>query len=467
LKDFASKHGAEYSEDSIGNAKLFKRSSSASSSNNTVVLQGHIDMVTEANKDKKHNFETDPITLQRVTIENEEWIKADGTTLGADNAVGVSMGLSLISNPPDNIKLPNIEVLCTIDEEVGMTGAMYLDSDFLTGKILLNLDSEEDGIFTISCAGGQDLTGYYTIEKIESQIASSDAQFSKLLLTGLSGGHSGVQIHEPRANAIKLVSDLLKTILLAEKSQNKKFIEIREFRAGSKLNAIPREAEVSVIVNKSNSDELQKIIDNWASVVDQQWKFDTVKIVLSSDEAPAQTNVWSTDFASRFTNILLGIPHGVISMNPDIPRLVQTSTNLALVSYKDDNEIFIGTSQRSSNNSAVGTTGNIVRAVMELGNAKECIVTDPYPAWQPCMDSPILQIASSVFERIHGKKPKIEAIHAGLECGLLGERVPGLDMISFGPTIVGAHSPDERIRVASVQYNYDLLLHILTELASN
>lgn len=464
LKDFAQQHNAQYSEDSVGNCKLFKQSPHGIV-NKTIALQGHIDMVTEKNKDKVHDFETDPITLQRILIDDQVWIKADGTTLGADNAIGVSIGLSLISNPPpaDKFKLPNLEVLCTIDEEVGMTGAMGIDSDFLQSKILLNLDSEEDGTFTVGCAGGQDTTGYFTIEKVQSQIPKSDAKYVKLLLGGLSGGHSGVQIHEPRANAMKLIADLLRLIQRTEQSDNVKLAELRALRGGSKLNAIPREAEADLIVNQAQLETLNQLIENWRSVVDAQWKYDHVKVSISDDNE-GDSLVWSSDFSSRFINALLGMPHGIISMNPDIAHLVQTSTNLALVSSISDSEIIIGTSQRSSTNSAVGTTGHFVEAVMNLAGAKKVEVTDPYPAWAPNVDSPTLKVAASVYERLYNAKPKIEAIHAGLETGLLGERIAGLDMISYGPTILGAHSPDERANVKDVEKCYELTLHILNEL---
>jgi dipeptidase D len=462
LKKFAQKHSAIYSEDSIGNCRLFK-SSPHGLTNKCIALQGHIDMVTEKNKDKVHDFERDPIVLHRTMIDDVLWIKADDTTLGADNAIGVSIALSLISDPPpaDKFNLPNLEVLCTIDEEVGMTGAMHIDPDFLQSKILLNLDSEEDGTFTVGCAGGQDTTGYFAVEYVETQILKP--KHVKLFLGGLSGGHSGVQIHEPRANALKLIADLLKQILEKERKSNLKLVELRSLRGGSKLNAIPREAEADLIVNTEALDILQQLIHDWRLIVDSQWKFDNVKVEITDGDSNS-LKVWSSSFSYRFINALLGIPHGAITFNPDIPHLVQSSTNLALVSMKDENEIIIGTSQRSSINSAIATTGNFVEAVMELAGAQRIEVTDPYPAWTPNLDSPTLKIATAVYEKLYNKKPKVEAIHAGLETGFLGERIPGLDMISYGPTIRDAHSPQERVNVKDVEKCYQLTLHILDAL---
>ncbi len=474
LQQFAKEHGAEYSEDAIGNCKLTKLSPTGPT-DVWVCTQGHIDMVTEKNKDKVHDFDNDPITLERVfKNENELWIKASGTTLGADNGIGVCIGLSLISHPPSGYTLPNLEVLCTIDEEAGMTGALNIDRDFLRSRILLNLDSEEDGTFTVGCAGGQDTVATFDVETVSSTLAAThgDAALNvKVSLGGLTGGHSGVQIHEPRANAMKLLADLIKGVFLAhEKKTGAQLIELRGLRGGSKMNAIPRESEVDLVVaNEQALNELKQLTEQWIAVSHGQWKYDKVKISfdVEAEKPSASTQVWSSAFATRFVNTLLGMPHGIISMEPDIAHVVQSSTNLALVSGTDQpNEILIGTSQRSSNNSSIPTVAAFVKGVMELAGAKKIHSTSPYPAWAPNVNSPTLKIASGVYERLYKEKPKIEIIHAGLECGVLGERINGLDMISYGPTITGAHSPDEACCVKDVAKSYELTLHILNELAT-
>ena len=234
------------------------------------------------------------------------------------------------------------------------------------------------------------------------------------------------------------------------------------------MNAIPREAEVDLIVaNEQALDSLKRMSERWVAVSHEQWKYDKVKISFEDDSSNKSDKVWSSAFSARFINALLAMPHGVISMNPDIPHLVQTSTNLALVtSTEQPGEIMIGTSQRSSTNSSVGTVGAFVRAVMELAGARAIEVHDPYPAWAPNVESPTLKVATAVYERLYNHKPKVEAIHAGLETGLLGERIAGLDMISYGPTITGAHSPDEACNVKDVAKCYELTLHLLNELAT-
>ncbi len=450
LKTLAKELNIKFKEDKVGNLVFYIPATKGYENSQTVVLQGHVDMVCEKNKDTKHDFENDPIKV----IREDGWITADGTTLGSDNGIGVAAGLA-VATDKDVVHGP-IEVLLTVDEETGLTGATNLEPGFISGKTLLNLDSEEDGAFYVGCSGGVDTLADFTIEW---EKAKSDFTPFEVVVTGLKGGHSGLDIKAGRGNAIKILGRVLKEIDGFDYS-------ISRLEGGSLRNAIPREAEAVILINEKDEkeisnkiSELQKKLLNEFKTSDGGLKIEFKKSNYKSDKTFTKT------FTKKIINTLLALPHGVITMSQDIPDLVETSTNVATVKLNGDNLSF-GTSQRSSIDSAKKNIANNVKAVFELAGAK-ISATDGYPGWKPDMDSAILKTSKKVFKELFNKEPEIKAIHAGLECGILGDKNPGLDMISFGPTIEGAHSPNERINIKTVEKFYDLLKGILKELANH
>ncbi len=447
VKEFAKKNNFNFREDKVGNVVIEIPATKGKEKSPTIVLQGHVDMVCEMNKGTKHDFDNDPIKL----INTGEWITADGTTLGADNGIGVAAGMA-IALDHSSVHGP-LELLCTIDEETGMTGVNELQPKFISGKTLLNMDSEEDGAFYVGCSGGQDTAGTYEIEYTR---AKRGTVAYEVMVTGLKGGHSGLDAHKQRANGIKLLAQLLNRFDFP--------YQVARIAGGSLRNAIPREAEVVILIKPEDIKKVRKVVKEF--IKDSLTEFKTVdgeltvKVKKMKDKF---TKVLKKEFSDNINNTLLALPHGVMAMSPDIPELVETSTNLATLKM-DDKKIVVGTSQRSSIESAKVNIANMVKAVFNLSGAK---VTegDGYPGWQPNMESNLLKISQKVYTKMFGQQPEIKAIHAGLETGLLGSKYPGIDMISFGPTIQGAHSPDEKVNIAAVEKFYELLKGILKELA--
>jgi len=417
----------------------------------TVILQSHVDMVCEKNKNTEHDFLNDPIVLVR----DGEWIKAEGTTLGADNGIGAAAALAIATD--DDFDHGPIELLFTVDEETGLTGANNLKKGFVTGNILLNLDTEEDGAFYVGCAGGMDTAGEYRIEY--DKIPGGYQPFV-IAISGLLGGHSGINIADGRANAIKLLAILLNRLSPLDP-------KIGFISGGSKRNAIPREAEAVVFINEASESKAREIINEYSleSLIEFSKTEKNSKITFEKKDSsdPEISRVYSDSFSEKIVNVLLAMPHGVVSMSREIPGLVETSTNLATVVTEDD-ELKIGTSQRSSIESSKRNIASQVRAVFELSSA-ETKVGDGYPGWQPDMDSKVLKISKKVFSDLFSRDAEIKAVHAGLECGILAAKYPGMDMVSFGPTIEGAHSPDERVKIPDVEKFYRLLKSIIAELA--
>ncbi len=447
IKKFAQEKNLAFKEDQLGNIVVKADASPGYQQAPTVVLQGHIDMVCEKNKETVHDFENDPIKLLR----DGDWIKADGTTLGADNGLGVAAALT-VALDKDAVHGP-LEILCTIDEETGMTGVNGLQPGFITGKTLLNLDSEEDGAFYVGCSGGQDTEGIF---KLKWKSPKKKSVPYELTITGLKGGHSGLDINSGRANAIKLLGFLLNRL------SGVKFA-ISEISGGSLRNAIPREAEVTLLINPKNESKVKEIIDNFVADTLKEYKLNDGGLLVDFKKKDGNPEkVFRKKFTKRLIKILLAMPNGVIAMSPSIKGLVETSTNLATIKM-DNEKLIIGTSQRSSIESAKDNISDSVAAILKLGKGK-VNVGSSYPGWQPNMDSKLLKISKEVFSNLFGKEPEIKAIHAGLETGLLGSKYPGLDMISFGPTIQGAHSPDERVNIKDVEKFYNLLKGILAKL---
>ena len=447
-RKFAKERGLEFNEDKAGNIVIKVPATRGYENAPTVVLQGHVDMVCEKNKDTKHDFEKDPITLVR----DDEWMGANGTTLGADNGIGVAAGMAVVDDK-DAVHGP-LEILCTVDEETGLTGVNALEPGFITGKYLLNMDSEEDGVFYVGCAGGKDTTGIFKGSKIEPK--KSLTQYS-LMITGLKGGHSGLDIHQGRGNAIKLMGRLL------ERLWDLRFY-ISEFSGGSLRNAIPRESEVTILLNEKDEAEAREIIDKF--IADSLLEFKTTDpglVVKFEKKKGKPKKVFRDSFTEKIIDVILSAPHGVLAMSADIPGLVETSSNLATMTTKGE-KVTIVTSQRSSIEPAKVNASNSMGSVFALGGG-EVKYGDGYPGWQPNMDSELLQMGKKIVKTLTGKQPEVKAIHAGLETGLLGAKFPGLDMISFGPTIQGAHSPTERVNIKDVEKFYNVVKKFLSDLA--
>lgn len=447
VKEFAKTHNFKFKEDKTGNIVIFVPASKGKEKSPTIVLQGHVDMVCEKNKGTIHDFENDPIEL----LKDGDWITANGTTLGADNGIGLAASFA-IAQDKSSVHGP-IEILCTVDEETGLTGVGGLQKGFISGKFLLNMDSEEDGAFYVGCSGGQDTVGSFDLELTR---AGKGLETFELLITGLKGGHSGLDISAGRANAIKLLAQLLRKL-------NVNF-KIARIAGGSLRNAIPREAEVVLKINPKDARKVRSAIKQFIN--DSLLEFGTndggleIKFKKSKETF---SKVFKSNFAEKLVNVLLAIPNGVMAMSPDIPDLVETSTNLATLKMIDK-KILVGTSQRSSIESAKENLTEMVSAIVKLAGGHS-VIGDGYPGWQPNMDSELLKISKNVYKKLFKNEPKVKAIHAGLETGLLGAKYPGLDMISYGPTIQGAHSPDERVHIKDVEKFYKLTREILKTLA--
>lgn len=448
LKQLAKKFNVDFNEDGVGNIVMYIPANKGYENSPVVILQGHVDMVCEKNKSTKHDFDNDPIKLMR----QDGWITADGTTLGSDNGIGVAAALSVITDK-EIIHGP-VEILLTIDEETGLTGATNLDSKLISGKFLLNMDSEEDGVFYVGCAGGQDTIGTFIIETEPAQKSFSAYD---LMVTGLKGGHSGLDINTGRANGIKLLTRTLRAL-------DKINYSIASLEGGSLRNAIPREAEAVILLDSKDEKQAQKIVEDFQKSLENEFNTAEKSLVINFKKSDKKIDkVFKKEFAKKIINTLLALPHGVITMSPDIPELVETSTNVATINCVDNN-LVIGTSQRSSIESAKKYVVQNVESVFNLAGAK-INMNDGYPGWKPNLNSDLLKISKKVYKDLFNNEPEIKAIHAGLECGILEGKRSGIEMISFGPTIEGAHSPDERVNIQTVEKFYQLMKGILKELA--
>ncbi len=449
IRELLKSLNTEIKEDATGNIVALVPATPGYENAPTIVLQGHVDMVCEKNKDKQHDFDNDPID---VSVK-DGWVVADGTTLGSDNGIGVAAGLAIITDT-DVVHGP-IEILMTVDEETGLTGANNLEPGFITGKILLNMDSEEDGAFYVGCAGGVDTVATF---EIKAEKKNPSTQVYELLVTGLKGGHSGLDIQEGRGNAIKILGRALKKLEIVD-------YKLAAIEGGSLRNAIPREAEAILFLSENDFPNAEEVIIEFQKSIQNEYRTvdKGVKVFLKKTDLEFE-NVFTKEFTNEIINAILALPHGVISMSQDILGLVETSTNLATINLVDG-KIRIGTSQRSSVDSAIEYIANSVTAVFNLTDA-DVKAGDGYPGWNPNMDSELLKVSKKVFKAMFGKEAEIKAIHAGLECGILEGKNPGMDMISFGPTIQNAHSPDEKVNVETVSKFYDLLKGILKEFAN-
>ena len=412
-----------------------------------VILQGHMDMVCEKNSDVDFDFSKDPIQLKI----QDGFLMAVGTTLGADNGIGLAMSLAILEDT--SLKHGPVEALFTVDEETGLTGAFAMSADLLKGKILLNLDSEDFGVLTVGCAGGGDSQIRLPFK---TQPVNGTMDSIVVKVSGLRGGHSGVDIHEQRGNAVKLLSRMLwKT------KDNYKF-NVTEIKGGDKHNAIPREAYAKIVVDKKDKDKFVSTLKDEEKIILGEIKPIDPGFKVNVEEIDGLKTTMTDDSQDRLLDLLHGLPHGVDKMNYDIPELVDTSTNLATVAIKDK-QVAIGMSTRSSIKSALQDFRDRIRAISELSGAN-VEEDEPYPGWKPDLSSNILKASKKVFKDMFGNEPKVEAIHAGLECGIIGEKYPGMDMISIGPTIKYPHSPEEKVGIESVKKTYDYVLKILEEI---
>jgi dipeptidase D len=444
LKNWAKKHNLQFKQDEAGNLVIKKPATKGMEKRIPVALQGHVDMVCEKNSDVEFDFDNDPI---QAYIDGD-FVKAKGTTLGADNGIGVAMGMAVMLS--DNVAHPPLELLLTVDEETGLTGANRLATDMLDAKILMNIDSEEEDAFTIGCAGGINTIGKYLY--VADAVPDESVTY-QISVKGLLGGHSGININEGRGNAIALLTRIVWKLV------NKMNARIVSMDAPGKHNAIPREAFAVVMIKNAALNDFKLYVDECIERMAREYKTKEPNLTIEYKEVAKPSRVMELNFAKKFINSMLVIPHGVFRMSPDIPGLVQTSTNLAVV-LTSEKEVTVLTSQRSSLESEKQHLANKVRASMELGGA-EVESSDGYPSWEPNVNSPILHVSEEVYKKVFGKAPQIVAIHAGLECGLVGEKYPGMDMISFGPNLFDVHTPSEKVQISSVQKIWKFLLELL------
>lgn len=449
LLDFAAKHNVEVATDACGNVVMRKAATKGHENAPTVVLQAHMDMVCEKNSDVEHDFMKDPIN----TYIDGDWVKAKGTTLGADNGIGMAAALAVMIDP--TLVHGPVEALFTINEEIGLEGAQNLGKDMIKGTMLLNLDSEDDGEIFVGCAGGIDTTAIFNYKR---SLAPENFIFMRVKVSGLLGGHSGSDINAGRANANKVIARFI-----WECSQRWD-VEVSEFDGGNLRNAIPREAHAVFGVHSDHEKEVVRHLNKYTAEIINEYKAVEPSIKLEVERVEKPEYCIDSETSLRLVRALYSAPHGVYSMSADLEGLVETSTNLAAVKMIDDDKIKVTTSQRSSVESRKADIAGQVEAHFQLAGA-EVSHSDGYPGWAPNMESPIMKISADAYEELFGVKPAIKAIHAGLECGLFLSKYPNLDMVSFGPTMTGVHSPDEQLLIPTVDKFWKHLCRVLEKVA--
>ena len=445
LKQFSESHQLDYKIDKAGNVLICKPATKGYENSKQVILQAHMDMVCEKNSDVVFNFETDPIQ----TYIEDDWVKARGTTLGGDNGIGMAMMLAVLAS--SDLKHPALECLFTADEETGLTGAFALDNRLLHGEVLINLDSEDDGVIFIGCAGGIDTTA--KLAYIEEK--SSDGYFAfTVTVKGLKGGHSGDDINKGLGNANKILNRYLWNV--------NKLTDLRlhSFDGGNLRNAIAREAKATVSVPFSEKENVRVLLNHYIADVEKELGETEPNMLITLESEKLPDMVIDKKASNALLNALYACPHGVKAMSKDMPGLVETSTNLASVKMLAEHKILITTSQRSSVETSKHDIAHQVESVFLLAGA-EVTHGDGYPGWKPNVKSEILKKAEDTFTKLFNEKAHVRAIHAGLECGLFLEKYPHLDMISIGPQMYGVHSPDERLSISSTQKCWKWLVEIL------
>jgi dipeptidase D len=448
LMDWGRSAGLETLTDETGNVLIRKPASKGKENCRSVILQSHIDMVGEKNSTVSHDFTRDPI---QPYIDNG-WIRARGTTLGADDGIGIAATLAVLES--GDLSHGPLEALFTVDEETGLTGVFGLKQGFLRSSILLNLDSEDEGEIFIGCAGGCDTVATF---KLALEPANPEYIPFRIAIAGLKGGHSGDDIGKGLGNAVKILGRFLW-------NASKEFgIRISTIDAGNLRNAIAREGFANILVTKDKERSFLDFAQAFQNTIQDELKITDNGFIFSNEYCPMPKKMLKEKLQKNLLNALYACPHGVIEMSREIPNFVETSTNLASVKMSKG-KIIVTTSQRSSVESAKTSIRDMVGSVFSLAGASVEHSTG-YPGWQPNMDSEVLRLTVASYEELFEQKPKVLAIHAGLECGLIGAIYPGMDMVSFGPTIKGAHSPDERLDIETTVKFWKLLVDILGKIA--
>lgn len=448
LVDFATRHNLAHKVDEAGNVVIYKPATAGYEDHPAVVLQSHSDMVCEKNAETVHDFMNDPI---EAYIDGE-WVKARGTTLGADCGIGMAAALAVLVD--DSLRHPAIEALFTVDEETGLTGAFNLAPDMLTGKYLLNLDSEDEGELFIGCAGGIDTLATFTYK---SERSPRDYAWLRINIGGLKGGHSGDNIPDGLGNSNKIMARLL------QMGAERYGLRLSDFNGGNLRNAIPREAYAIVGVPEKKRAAFLRLVKAFAADVAAELQYTDEGFWMRAEECERPTRVIDADTQYRLITSIVSVANGVLAMSFAMKGLVETSTNLASVKFLPKNKIQVVTSQRSSVESAKRYAARTVEGTFCLAGAK-VVHSDGYPGWAPNPQSHLLDVAADTYRRLFAKEPVVRAIHAGLECGLFLEKYPHLEMISFGPTLRGVHSPDERLEIATVDKFWRHLVLLLSEL---
>jgi dipeptidase D len=447
LQQWAAEKGFVLQSDAAANLKITVAASAGYESAPGIVFQGHMDMVCEKSPDSDHDFSKDPIR----PVYDGDWLAADKTTLGADNGIALALGMALVSDA--GVGHPHMELLFTVDEESGLNGAKQLEAGFINGKILLNVDSETQGVFIVACAGGQDIC----IDKdLTLTNLSDDNELFKLTVQGLKGGHSGIDIHRRHANANKILARALNQL------STSCHIRLISINGGTAHNAIPRDAAATLACKTAQIKPMQQIISDFKHTVHREYAVTDKNVSLSLlqlDKNNKSKMALTSEDTDRTISLLMALPHGVKAMSLVFENLVETSSNLARVTL-EKNALHILTSQRSSMTSKLEEITSTIEAAAALAGAKTRREND-YPPWQPNMDSELLQRCTELYRKLFNQEPVIEAIHAGLECAIIGSKYPGMDMISLGPTIENPHSPDERLHIPSIERVWEFLVALL------
>lgn len=449
MKDFGESLGLETIEDEVGNVIIRKPASSGMENRMPIVMQSHLDMVHQKNADTNFDFDTEGI---KMLIEGD-WVKAEGTTLGADNGIGVASIMAILAS--NDIPHPAIDALFTIDEETGMTGALGLKGGILNGKILLNLDTEEDNELTIGCAGGRDVTaeGTYIPENTPEHFVGM-----KLSVKGLTGGHSGTDIHLGRGNSNKILNRLLWNAM------EQVGVRVATIDGGGLRNAIPRESFAIIAVAEANMRDMENVTMKLANQIKPEYKTTDPDLIIKLEKVEAPVNVIPQDFQKLLLGAIYSCPNGIYRMSPEIPELVQTSNNVARVVVADGAYTVMCLTRSSVDTEKEDISQAIKGAFAAIGS--DIAFSGEYPGWTPKPDAAIVKVMADLYEEKFKEKPHVMACHAGLECGILGTNYPEMEMISFGPNIRGAHSPDEKCQISSVQKYWDYLLDTLKNIPS-
>ena len=447
LKQWAEENHLPVKVDADGNMVITVAPSAGYEQAAGIVIQGHVDMVCEKSPDSEHNFTTDPIRH----VFDGDWLKADRTTLGADNGIAIALAMALATD--DSVAHPPLELLFTVDEETGLNGAKLLEPGFVNGKVLLNVDSETEGEFTVGCAGGRNTL---VSRKLEFDDLAGDSAVFRVYMQGLHGGHSGLDIHKQRANANKILARTLDQIL---KSYS---IRLVALKGGTAHNAIPRDAEAVIACGPSEAASVSKAVSEFEKIVQAEYAAIEPRLAIgltTLESGTVDSRALSNQETRSVIDLVLSLPHGAMGMSPDFEGLVETSNNLATVEIIN-NSLKILTSQRSSVMSRMDEVTSIINAAAALAGANSQSDSEFAP-WTPNMQSALLKRCQEVYNRVSGRQPAIQSLHAGLECAVIGEKYEGMDMISFGPTMEDPHSPNERLFVPSIGKVWDFMVALL------